>query len=133
MTNRDSIEHAYTAAHLVTQMQLLMLSALVFFLSETTMGAPDKPNHSHSFDTGAAWAFFALQATRMGYHTHGMSGLEYDGAGDILSMPAGWRLEAAAAVGRIGDKATLPDYLAEREGPSSRKPLDEVIGPFPSN
>ena len=29
-------------------------SVLLYILSETTMGAPDKPSHSHSFDAGAA-------------------------------------------------------------------------------
>lgn len=105
-------------------------SALVFFVSETVMGDPEKPSLSHSFDTGAAWAFFALQAAKMGYHVHGMTGLEFEAAQASLAIPDGWKLEAAAAVGRIGDKASLPDYLAAKEVPSTRKRLSEVVGPF---
>ena len=37
-------------------------------------------SHTHSFDAGAAWACLALQATRMGYHAHGMSGVDFDRA-----------------------------------------------------
>ena len=51
-------------------------SVLVFIVSETTMG--DRPFYSHSFDAGAAWAQMALQATAIGYHAHGMTGLEFD-------------------------------------------------------
>lgn len=106
-------------------------SALLIIVSdnEMVMGDTSKPSHSHSFDAGAAWAQLALQATRMGYHTHGMAGVDFDRARIELGVPDRFRLEAAIAVGRIGDPATLPDKLREREGPSDRKPLDEIAYP----
>lgn len=106
-------------------------SALLIIVSdnEMVMGDTSKPSHSHSFDAGAAWAQLALQATRMGYHTHGMAGVDFDRARTELGVPDRFRLEAAIAVGRIGDPATLPDKLREREGPSDRKPLDEIAYP----
>lgn len=109
-------------------------SALVVFLSETTMGDPEKPSHSHSFDTGAAWGHFALQATMLGYYTHGMVGIDFEEAARLLAVPSGFRIEAAAVVGRIGDPATLPEKLREREVPSTRKPLEATAfhGPFPA-
>lgn len=108
-------------------------SVLLFVLSETTMGAPDKPSHSHSFDAGAAWAALALQATIAGYHSHGMTGVDFARAREVLGVPDGWRIEAAIAIGRIGDPATLPDSLRDRERPSGRKPIDEIAfrGRFP--
>ncbi|NIJ15703.1 nitroreductase family protein [Sphingobium vermicomposti] len=104
-------------------------SVLVFIVSETTMGAPDKPSHSHSFDTGAAWAGMALQAHLLGYHTHGMAGIEMDKTRTELGVPDGFRIEAAIAIGRMGDPAALPEKLQEREVPSGRKSLDEIAYP----
>ena len=101
-------------------------SVLIFVVSATTMGAPDKPSHSHSFDAGAAWAQLALQAHIAGYATHGMSGVDFPRAQTELGVPEDFRVEAAIALGKIGDPATLPEGLRQREVPSDRKPLAEV-------
>ncbi len=100
--------------------------ALFFIVSDRYMGAPDKPNRNHSFDTGAAWGLLATQATLLGYHTHGMAGVDWDRAAQELNIPETHVLEAAFVVGKIGDPAILPDALREREVVSGRKPLDEV-------
>lgn len=102
-------------------------SALLFILSEETMGAVDKPNHSHSFDAGAAWAYMSIQAHMSGYQTHGMTGLNYEKAPQLLAVPQGYRVEAAIAVGKRGDVAQLPEQLQGREGPSDRRPLDQTV------
>ena len=108
-------------------------SALVFIVSELTMGSPDKPSHSHSFDSGAAWAGIALQAHMLGYHAHAMVGFDFDRAREVLAVPDSFRIEAAVAIGRRGDPASLPEKLREREVPSDRKPLSEIAfaGKFP--
>lgn len=103
-------------------------SALVFVVSDRFMRS-DKgynENHSHSFDAGAAWALAALQAHAMGYHTHGMTGLKFGEAEKALGIPQDHRLEAAFAIGRQAPKETLPDFLQEREVPSTRKPVSEI-------
>lgn len=103
-------------------------SALVFIVSDRFMRS-DKgytENHSHSFDAGAAWALAALQAHAMGYHTHGMTGLKFGEAEKALGIPQDHRLEAAFAIGRQAPKETLPDFLQEREVPSTRKPVSEI-------
>lgn len=105
-------------------------SALVFIVSDTVAreadGSIKGPFYSHAFDTGAAWGMFALQAAMDGLFTHGMTGLDFDKAPAVLGLPEGYRVEAAVAVGRIGDKTQLPEYLQERETPSGRKPLEEI-------
>ena len=101
-------------------------SVLLFILSETTMGSPDKPSHSHSFDAGAAWSAIALQSTLIGYHAHGMVGIDMDKTRAELGIPDGFRIEAAVAIGRMGDPASLPEKLQAREEPSNRKPLEEI-------
>jgi nitroreductase len=113
-------------------------SVLIYILSDTLpfvdkSGQP-APSHTHSFDAGAAWACLALQATKLGYHAHGMSGVELDRARAELRVPERFRIEAAAVIGRIGDPATLDDKLRAREMPSGRKPLADFVhaGNFPS-
>ncbi|WP_420144562.1 nitroreductase family protein [Sphingobium sp.] len=107
--------------------------ALIFVLSDTLSAAPGsqdfKPSHSHSFDAGAAWALLALQATRLGYHTHGMTGVDFDKARVELAVPDRFRIEAAVAIGRQGDKSILPEALQSREFPSDRKDIAEFAHP----
>jgi nitroreductase len=112
-------------------------SVLIYILSDSTPstdkeGRP-QPSHSHSFDAGAAWACLALQATKMGYHAHGMSGVQFDKAREELRVPDRYRVEAAAVVGRIGDPAMLDEKLRAREAPSGRKAVAEFAfrGRFP--
>jgi nitroreductase len=113
-------------------------SVLVIAISKTTMRPPGKdtdvPSHSHSFDTGAAWQNLALQASAMGWYTHGMTGFDIPRAAVALHVPAGYRVEAAIAIGRLGDKASLPEMLQAREAPSERNPVESFAfeGGFPA-
>jgi nitroreductase len=112
-------------------------SALIYILSDSLpiAGKDGRPqsSHSHSFDAGAAWACLALQATKMGYRAHGMSGIQFELAREELRVPERYRIEAAAAVGRGGDPATLDEKLRAREAPSGRRPVSgfAFAGPFP--
>lgn len=113
-------------------------AVLLFLLSDKLVqsspsGEPS-PSHSHSFDTGAAWALLALQATRMGYHAHAMTGVDFERARTELDVPDRFQLEAAIAVGRMGDKSVLPEALQARELPSDRKPVQQFAfaGNFPA-
>lgn len=108
-------------------------SALIFVLSDSlieTSGSPEPtPSHSHSFDAGAAWALLALQATRLGYHAHGMTGILQDKIRVELGVPERFRIEAAVALGRQGDLGRLPEHLQAREAPSGRHELDRYAYP----
>lgn len=93
-------------------------SVLVYILSDRTPmtdkeGAP-KASRTHSFDAGAAWVSLALQATRMGYHAHGMSGIQYELAYAELGVPERYRIEAACVIGRIGDPLILDEKQRAR-------------------
>ena len=105
-------------------------SALVIVISNSMMQPPgqDKPvpSHSHSFDAGAAWMALALQATRSGWYTHGMVGFDMERAFADLDVPQGYRVETAIAIGKIGDKASLSEFLQTREVPSDRQPLSAI-------
>ena len=105
--------------------------ALIFICSDTlAVTKPSRPpelSHSHSFDAGAAWALMALQATSLGYRAHGMTGLLFDECRSELEIPDRFRLEAAVAVGKQGDRSLLPEELRAREVPSERRPLSELV------
>jgi nitroreductase len=112
-------------------------SVLLFVLSDSliaTKWGGESVSHSHSFDAGAAWACLALQATRMGYHAHGMTGVEFERARDALGVPERYRIEAAVAVGRRGDPSVLSEKLQAREVPSGRNPVTAFAfrGGFPA-
>jgi nitroreductase len=103
---------------------------LIVLVSSETMLPPGAekpvPSHSHSMDAGAAWENLALQATKLGWHAHGMVGFDIDRAFAELNVPAGYRVEQAIAVGRKGDKSLLPEYLQGREAPSGRLTVAEI-------
>ena len=121
-SNRDWARHA---------------AAILFVVSKSTMLPPGKeaeiPSHSHSFDAGSACASLVFQALKSGWMTHGMVGLDFDQAFATLGVPQGYRIEAALAVGRQGDRSNLPEALQARESPNGRMKVGEFAfeGGFP--
>ena len=114
-------------------------SALVFLVSNSLMRPPgadaDVPSRTHTLDAGTASGYVTLQASLMGWYAHGMVGFDAERAFAELKVPKGYRVEAAYAVGKLGDKSKLPEMLQAREQPSPRKPLSEMAfeGGFPAD
>lgn len=104
--------------------------ALVFVISVNQTGKPGDENRrpipTHSFDAGAAWMALALQARMLGYFAHGMAGVKQDEIPVALKLTPDMKMEAAIAIGRMGETASLPEDLRAREVPSQRKPLSEL-------
>ena len=111
-------------------------AVLMVALSKTTMSrsGTEVPSHSHSFDAGAAWQSIALQATMLGWHAHGMVGLDMSRAAKELGVPDDYRVECAIAIGRRGDKSVLPEAIQAREAPNGRNPVESFAfeGGFPA-
>lgn len=84
-------------------------------------------NRSHAFDTGAAWGFLALEAVRKGLVTHPMTGIDFEKARETLGIPDEYAIQALVAIGYQGPKDLLPAGLQEREQPSLRLPVNELI------
>jgi hypothetical protein len=63
----------------------------------------------------------------MGLVAHGMLGFDPDAARRVLSLPDLYDLPAIIALGHPGEVEDLPEAYQEREIPSSRKPLDEIL------
>ncbi len=63
-----------------------------------------------------------------------MAGVDLERTRVELKVPDGYSPQIAIAIGRLGDKAILPEGLREREGPSPRLPQSEFVfeGGFPA-
>jgi nitroreductase len=132
---RRGTEHWEAFAGLLTDSNKVwarQAAALIVVLSKTTFDHNGKPARTHSFDAGAAWENLALQGTAMGFVVHGMQGFSYRRAREELQVPEEYEVEAMIAVGRPGEKEDLPEELRQREYPSPRKKLEEIVfeGPF---
>lgn len=107
-------------------------AVLVVVLSHKVFTKNGKPNPVHTFDAGASFENLALQGTAMGLVVHGMMGFDFEKARNVLKVPDDYSVDAMFAIGRPGDPDQLPENLREREVPSDRKPVAEIIceGPF---
>ena len=104
-------------------------SVLIYIVSDRFRrppgGGDPVPSPSHTFDAGAAWAYLALQASRMGWAAHGMVGFDMAKSYEALGVPeADYRVEAAIAVGRRADPSVLDEAFRARETPSPRNPVE---------
>lgn len=104
-------------------------AALVAFVSQDWMdfGSGPVPSPTHSFDAGAAWMSFALQAYLSGWHTHGMAGFDEAKLRETLQIREGFALNAIIAIGKLGDAGMLTDKLRPREMPVDRAPLEQLV------
>jgi nitroreductase len=102
-------------------------AVLVCVLSHKIFERNGNPNPVHTFDSGAAFENLALQGSVMDLVVHGMAGFDYDKAPAALQVPDDYKVEAMFAVGRHGDPAQLPRELRDREQPSTRKPVSEIV------
>ena len=100
---------------------------LLLFISRTVNEQTGRPLKTHSYDTGAAWENLALQSILRGLVVHGMAGFDYARAKAELAIPDEFKVEAMAAIGKPGPIENLPADFQEREIPSRRKPLSELV------
>lgn len=102
-------------------------SFLILIISRDRFTYNEEPSRTHSFDAGAAWENLALQGSINGLVVHAMEGFDYERAKWECNIPDGYTVEAMVAVGKQGDVKDLPKELQEREEPSDRRPIDELI------
>ncbi|MEN1969732.1 nitroreductase family protein [Lentibacillus sp. N15] len=107
---------------------------LVALLSKTD-NEDGGANPTHAFDTGTAWGFLALEAFRKGLITHAMGGFDREKAKQVLNIPENYTVQAIVALGYKGEKDALADPYRDREKPSTRKDLQELLfeGSFKGN
>lgn len=102
-------------------------AALVVVVAKTTFDYNGKHSVTHALDTGAAWENLALEASARGFVAHGIEGFDYAAAKTKLNIPDNHVVLAMIAIGKPGRKEDLSVDLQERETPSDRRPLSEII------
>lgn len=106
---------------------------LVLVVSRNRFELNNKPAPTSQFDTGAAWMSLAIEAHARNIVAHGMQGFDYEAARKTFQIPDSFTVEAMIAIGKQGNPEELPQELRQKETPSNRKPLKEIIakGTFP--
>jgi nitroreductase len=100
---------------------------LVFIFARRNNPKTGEPNRLAAFDTGAAWMALALQAAKLGLHTHAMGGIHPDRAHAILGVPEGeYECLCGVAIGKRAPAEHLPDDLRAREAPNERNSRDTI-------
>ena len=102
-------------------------AVLIVVISKKNFDHNNHLSRTHTFDAGAAWENLALEGTNKGFAAHAMEGFDYEKARKTLQIPEDYDIECMIAIGKKGKKETLSKELQERESPSSRKPLRELI------
>ena len=100
---------------------------LAVVISRKNFEFNEKPARTHQFDTGSAWENLALEASSRGIVAHGMQGFDYEKAKTELGIPADFEVMAMIAIGKRGPKENLPTELQDKEKPSDRKALKDII------
>lgn len=100
---------------------------LILTLAKKTY-ANGKPHDHNRHDLGLAMSQFNIQAISMGMYTHHMSGFDPEKARELLNIPDELDIVTYVAVGFLGKKEDLPEYIAKMEDKvKTRKDLDELI------
>jgi len=102
-------------------------AALIVIISKKTFDYNDKPSKSHSFDAGAAWENLALEAINKGLLIRGIGGFDYETAKKILNIPDDYEVEIMVAVGKPGSVENLHEMFKDKNIPSLRKPISEIV------
>jgi nitroreductase len=100
---------------------------LVVVISRKNFEYNEKPARTHQFDAGSAWENLALEASSRGIVAHGMQGFDYEKARVELGIPIDFEVMAMIAIGKRGRKENLPPELRDKEKPTDRKPLNDII------
>lgn len=100
---------------------------LIMFLSKRRFKYNSRENYWHMFDVGASWGYLTIEAERRGLITRGIGGFNMSRARKVLRIPYNYEIVTVAALGKQGDRNSLPEDLREKEVPSERKSLSEIL------
>lgn len=100
-------------------------SALLLGVAVTTNAKGELPKWEYG--VGLATENLVLQAVAEGLVAHQMGGFNAEAARVLFSLPADVRPLIVVAVGKLGDRSSIPDHLKDRElAERKRLPLSEI-------
>ena len=100
---------------------------LIAILSKKTFDYNGKDNFWNMFDAGTAWGYLSLEAHKRGLATHAMGGFSKKRLREEFNIPDEYETICVVALGKSGDKESLPENLKSRERPDIRKDIKELI------
>jgi nitroreductase len=129
VARRGSAVHAQIHDALIGFNQTWAGNAAVFIVAIAETTKEDGTPISHAlYDLGQAVAHLSVQAHHDGLHVHQMSGFDADALRAAFDLEERFAPTTVLALGQIGDAATLPAALQEREvAPRARRPLAETV------
>ncbi len=93
---------------------------LGFSAAKKTFTHNSAPDRFGMYDTGAASATLAIEATALGLHAHFMGGFDAQRARAEFNVPEDFEIGAAFAIGYVDEDAV-------QAGPRTRKPVGEFV------
>lgn len=102
---------------------------LILTVAKTKFSHNGEANYHALHDAGAALAHLMLQATALGFHSHGMAGYDHAKMRKALGIPEDYALGTAVALGYLDSPDKLPEgRLRDQEtAPRQRKPLSQFV------
>lgn len=101
--------------------------ALIMFLSKRRFKHNARENYWHMFDVGASWGYLTIEAQRRGLITRGIGGFNKTRARRVLKIPYNYDIVSLVAIGKQGNVNDLPSELREKECPSDRMELSDIL------
>lgn len=102
-------------------------SVIGFIVAKKNFTHNSKPNDWAVFDCGSAWISLTLQARKLGLYTHGMAGIKKDAIYEAFGIDkAEFEVVAGFVIGVLDSRENLEKPYIDWEGPSPRKPVEEV-------
>ncbi|TQV66307.1 nitroreductase [Exilibacterium tricleocarpae] len=102
-------------------------SLIGFIASKIAFSRNNERNDYAAFDCGAAWMSLTVQARSMGLYTHGMGGIDHQQVAKYFGIDDAYQVICGFVIGVADSPEALPDELREKDKPSPRKSLSEII------
>ena len=103
-------------------------AAVLIVAVAETVNAEGKPYTHAIYDLGQAVAHLSVQAHHDGLVVHQMAGFHPEQVRELVGLDARFAPTTVIALGELGDLASLPEPLQQREtAPRTRRPLSETV------
>lgn len=128
VARRGSASHAKIVDALIGFNQAWAADAAALVVFVATSEIDGKTMRWAAYDVGQAAAHFTVQAHAAGLATHQMGGFDADRLSGAFSLAAELRPLTVMAVGALGDFASAPEQMRERESaPRTRRPVEDSV------
>lgn len=100
---------------------------LILLCSRTKMSFNQSHSRTHSLDAGASYMQFILQAHLRNIACHPMDGFSHEKIRTFFNIPEIYQIQTVIACGLKGSIESLSKELKDKELPTTRKSLNEII------